>query len=115
MKDILPKEGLVTTLNPLHEGASIEAAEDSGAYFRYMADFIEFGKDDIEAIKQSRPIIEKHLPDIIDGFYAHLLRYPPTRKFFLKMDGSIDEPYLELRMRHQANFWLRTCDGIFDE
>lgn len=115
MKDILPKEGLVTTLKPLHEGATIEAAEDSGAYFRYMADFIEFGKDDIEAIKQSRPIIEKHLPDIIDGFYAHLLRYPPTRKFFLKMDGSIDEPYLELRMRHQANFWLRTCDGIFDE
>ncbi|MCW5880877.1 MAG: Rieske 2Fe-2S domain-containing protein [Anaerolineae bacterium] len=105
----------MATLKPLHEGARIEAAEDSGAYFRYMADFIGFGPADVEAIKQSRPVIEKHLPDIIDGFYVNLLRYPPTRKFFLKTDGSIDEPYLELRMRHQANFWLRTCDGIFDE
>ncbi|MCA1554810.1 MAG: Rieske 2Fe-2S domain-containing protein, partial [Chloroflexi bacterium] len=64
---------------------------------------------------QSKPIIAKHVAEIVDKFYAHLLRYPPTRKFFLTSDGSIDRQYLELRMRHQANFWLRTADANFDD
>ncbi len=105
----------MATLQPLHAGAKIEGATDSGQYFHYMAEFVGFDADDVETIKQTKPIIEKHLPDIINRFYAHLMAYPPTRKFFLKADGSVDEPYLELRMRHQANFWLRTCDGVFDD
>jgi hypothetical protein len=52
-------------------------------------------------------IIEKHLPDIIAGFYVQLLQYPPTRKFFLRKDGTIDEEYLRLRMFHQSHFWRR--------
>ncbi len=105
----------MATIQPLHAGAKIEGATDSGQYFHYMAEFVGFDSDDVETIKQTKPIIEKHLPDIINRFYAHLMAYPPTRKFFLKKDGSVDEPYLELRMRHQANFWLRTCDGVFDD
>ncbi len=85
-------------LKPLHEGAQIQGAADSGAYFKYMAQFVDFNEQDVQAIKQSKPIIEKHVPEIVDKFYAHLLRYPPTRKFFLKKDGTIDQEYLELRM-----------------
>jgi nitrite reductase/ring-hydroxylating ferredoxin subunit len=90
-------------------------APDSGRYFRYMAEFVGFTADDERAIVRSRPIIEKHLPQIVGDFYDHLLRYPPTRKFFLKKDSSIDQDYLELRMRHNANFWLRTTEGNFDD
>ena len=86
-------------------------AEDSGQYFRYMAEFIGFSEADAEAIRQTKSVIEKHLPDIVTKFYAHLLRYPPTRRFFLKKDGSIDHDYLELRMRHLTNFWLRTAEA----
>lgn len=102
-------------LKPLHEGAVIQASDDSGTYFKYMSEFVGFGDDDAAAVRQSKPFIEKHLPEIVDKFYAHVLRYPPTRRFFLKRDGSIDQAYLELRMRHQANFWLRTADAVFDE
>ena len=84
-------------------------AEDSGQYFRYMAEFTGFTEADAEMVRNTKPIIEKHLPDIVTKFYSHLLRYPPTRKFFLKKDGSIDHAYLELRMRHLSNFWLRTA------
>jgi len=90
-------------------------AEDSGQYFRYMAEFTGFTEADAEIVKKTKPIIEKHLPDIVAKFYSHLLRYPPTRKFFVKKDGSIDHAYLESRMRHLSNFWLRTADGIFDD
>ena len=90
-------------------------AADSGRYFRYMAEFIDFTAADAEAIRQTKPIIEQHIPEIVAKFYRHLLRYPPTRQFFLKKDGAIDEEYVELRMRHLTNFWLRTAGGVYDE
>jgi nitrite reductase/ring-hydroxylating ferredoxin subunit/hemoglobin-like flavoprotein len=90
-------------------------APDAGKYFRYMAEFVGFRADDERAIVATRPIIEKHLPKIIADFYDHLLRYPPTRKFFLNQAGEVDQEYLELRMRHNANFWLRTLEGNYDD
>lgn len=94
---------------------SKRGAPDSGKYFRYMADFVGFTAADEQAIVKTRPIVEKHLPGIVSDFYEHLLRYPPTRKFFLKKDGTLDEAYLQLRMRHNANFWLRTVEGNYDD
>lgn len=90
-------------------------AEDSARYFKYMGDFVGLSEKDEETIKRTAPIIEKHLPEIVAKFYAHLLRYPPTRKFFLKKDGSVDQEYVELRMRHLTNFWLRTVKGNYDD
>ena len=90
-------------------------AEDAGRYFQYMADFIGLSKEDVSAIQQTASIIEHHLPEIVAKFYSHLLRYPPTRRFFLKKDGSIDQEYVELRMRHLTNFWLHAAKGNFDD
>ena len=88
---------------------------DSGHYFRYMAEFIGLTAADILAVRQTKPIIEKSLSKIVGEFYEHLLSYPPTRKFFLKRDGSLDIEYIELRMRHLSNFWIRTSDAVFDD
>jgi nitrite reductase/ring-hydroxylating ferredoxin subunit/hemoglobin-like flavoprotein len=92
-----------------------QGSEDSERFFRYMAQFVDFNEADAETIKQTRPIIEKHLPELVSKFYSHLLRYPPTRRLFLKKDGSIDQPYVELRMRHLSNFWLRAASGVYDD
>jgi hypothetical protein len=72
---------------------SHQGAEDSARYFRYMADFIGFSVEDAEIIKRTKPVIEKHLPDIVSKFYSHLLRYHP-RKYFLKADGTLDQEYI---------------------
>ena len=90
-------------------------AQEAGQYFRYMAEFVGFTQNDAEAIHESGLIIEKHLPTIIGNFYTNLLQYPPTRKIFLKKDGSLDEDYLQLRMLHQANFWRRCAGGVYDD
>ncbi len=95
--------------------ATKQGAEDAGKYFRYMSEFVGFTAADADTIRQTKPAVEKHLPDIVSKFYSHLLRYPPTRQWFLKPDGTIDQDYLELRMRHLTNFWLRTASGVFDE
>lgn len=106
----------MTTLDTSHQQAvARQGAEDAGAYFRYMAEYVGFTSADADAIRQTKPIIEKHLPEIVSKFYSHILRYPPTRKFFLNPDGSLNQDYLELRMRHLTNFWLRTSEGVFDD
>ena len=106
------EERIVTTLDTSHQQAvARQGAEDAGEYFRYMADYVGFTSADADAIRQTKPVIEKHLPEIVSKFYAHILRYPPTRKFFLNTDGTLNQEYLELRMRHLTNFWLRAASG----
>lgn len=91
------------------------AALDSGEYFRQMMDFVGFTPDDAAAVHESGLVIEKHIPSIVADFYTHLLRYPPTRKHFLRPDGAIDLDYLEKRMHHLTNFWRRTAQANFDD
>lgn len=91
------------------------AQDDSIRYFRYMAEFVGFTEQDAEKIRSTRYIIEKYIPDMVGGFYTHLLQYPATRKYFLAKDGTIDQEYLELRMYHQVNFWRRTADAVYDD
>lgn len=90
-------------------------AEDAGQYFRYMMEFVGFKPEDAEAIRESGLVIEKYLPKIVSEFYANLLRYPPTRKHFLRKDGTLDQDYLQKRMHHLTNFWRRTASGIYDD
>ena len=74
---------------------------EAGQYFRYMAGYVGFTAADAELIRQTRPIIAKHMPRIVADFYTHLLRYPLTRSLF--------------RMRHLSSFWLRTAEGVYDD
>ncbi|HLA98933.1 MAG TPA: Rieske 2Fe-2S domain-containing protein [Anaerolineales bacterium] len=99
----------------IQQSTGSEHPQDAGRYFKHMAQFVGFSDDDRAAIRESALIIEKHLPDIIGKFYTNLLQYPPTRKHFLKRDGTVDEQYLQLRMYHQANFWRRAAGGFYDD
>jgi len=91
------------------------SAQEAGRYFRHMAQFVGFTKEDAAAIKQSQLVIEKFIPEIVGKFYDHLLHYPPTRRYFLKTDGSLDHEYLQFRMVHLTNFWRRTASGEYDD
>jgi nitrite reductase/ring-hydroxylating ferredoxin subunit len=92
-----------------------QGSDDAGQYFRYMSEFVGFTQSDAEAIKETHLVIEKYIPEIVGKFYAQLLSYPPTRKLFLKKDGSLDQEYLQLRMHHLTNFWRRTAAGVYDD
>ena len=90
-------------------------AADACRYFDFMAQFVDFRPEHAEAIRATRFVVEKHIPDIVADFYTHLLSFPATRKHFQKKDGSIDQEYLQMRMQHQATFWRRTATAVFDE
>lgn len=100
----------------LHPAArSGQDVAEAGRFFRYMAEYVGFTADDAALVRQTKPIIAKHLPAIVSDFYTHLLRYPLTRGLFLLPDGSVNQEYLSLRMRHLSNFWLRTAEGVYDD
>lgn len=99
-----------TTQNRFKRGAA-----DAGRYFDFIAQFVNFQPEHAEAIRATRFVVEKHIPSIVADFYANLLSFPATRKHFLRKDGSIDQEYLEWRMQHQAAFWRRTAQAVFDE
>ncbi len=103
-------ESQVTQEQQSHWGS-----EDAAQYFRYMSEFVGFTQNDADAIKETHLIIEKYIPEIVGKFYAQLLSYPPTRKLFLKKDGTLDQDYLQLRMHHLTNFWRRTSAGVYDD
>jgi len=95
---------------PIHRGG-----QDAPQYFRYMAEFVGFTQDDAEAIRETRLIIEKYIPELVGKFYSNLLSYPPTRKIFSKKGGTVDQEYLQLRMHHLTNFLRRTAAGVYDD
>ena len=88
---------------------------DAGHYFRQMVEFVGFTPSDAQAIRESALVIEKHIPNIVADFYSNLLRYPPTRKYFIHPDGSLNEDYVQKRMHHLTNFWRRTASGVYDD
>jgi len=90
-------------------------ATDANRFFTYIADFVGFTAEDAAAIKDARFVIEKYIPRIVGEFYAQLLRFPATRKHFLKPDSTIDQEYLEMRMQHQVGFWRRVAHANFDQ
>ena len=90
-------------------------AADAGRYFQFMAEFLGFTPADAVAIRETRFVVEKHIPSIVADFYTQVLRYPETRRNFLHSDGRINQEYLEMRMQHQAGFWRRTAAGEFDD
>ncbi len=92
--------------------AAKQGAEDAGKYFRYMSEFVGFTAEDADTIRQTKPIIEKHLPE-----YCFQVLHPSSP---LSADAPVvseerrhdrSRVYLELRMRHLTNFWLRTADA----
>jgi nitrite reductase/ring-hydroxylating ferredoxin subunit len=90
-------------------------AQDAGAYFRNMTQFVGFTPQDAGAIREAALVVEKYLPQIVTDFYTNLLRYPQTRKHFYRKDGTLDQDYLQKRMHHLTNFWRRTCSGEYDD
>ena len=49
------------------------------------------------------------------NFYTQLLECPPTRKYFLKKDGEIDQEYLQLVIHHLTKFCRRTASAELDD
>jgi methyl-accepting chemotaxis protein len=71
-------------------------------------EFLKFSDADRAALVGFRPVLEKHLPDILEKFYSHIRHYPHLIEKF----GG--EANLARAKKAQAGHWLGIFAGNFD-
>jgi len=63
------------------------------ARIAYLQEFLDFGREDIEALASSRKVIKSILPSIVDKVYAKLLKHDITARVFVTRDSrSTEDP-----------------------
>lgn len=71
-------------------------------------EFFELSDDDLTRLAGLRGFAERHIDDLIEGFYALLLSHPETRRFFP------DEPTVQRVKRTQRAYFLGLFEGRCD-
>ena len=100
---------------------------DNGYRFGYLADFIGFGKDDIDAIHSAAPHLGPLVPALVDAVYDKLFSYDATKRHFVPRqsgyDGPIpegldaltlDHPMIAFRKQHLGRYLTRLVTGEYD-
>jgi rsbT co-antagonist protein RsbR len=69
--------------------------------------FLQFGDDDVEALKGFRDVARKYADPVIEEFYKHVLSFEETRSFFAEAHT------LERVKRLQKEYFLRLTEGEY--
>lgn len=70
-------------------------------------EFLDFGDDDVEALKGLGELARKYADPVIEDFYRHILSFEETRSFFR------DPKVLERVKRLQKEYFLRLTEGDY--
>jgi rsbT co-antagonist protein RsbR len=70
-------------------------------------EFLEFKKEDVQALKGLNDIAQKYADPVIEEFYRHILGFEETKAFFR------DPKVLERVKRQQKEYFLRLTEGDY--
>jgi hypothetical protein len=77
---------------------------DSGYRFGYLAEFIGFGSEDVEAIHAAAPALAPLVGSLVDAVYDKLFGYDATKRHFVPRqfgyEGPVPEGLEELTQEH---------------
>ena len=78
---------------------------DLGYRFGYLAEFMEFGPDDIETIAAFAPHIAPAVDTLVDAVYVKLFSYDATKRHFVKRqhgyEGPVPASLDDLNLEHE--------------
>jgi hypothetical protein len=60
--------------------------------FGYLAEFIGFGREDVEAIHAAAPKLAPLVPGLVDAVYVKLFGYDATKRHFVPPQSGYDGP-----------------------
>lgn len=80
--------------------------EDDLAYrFSYLAEFMNFGEDDIAAIHGSAALLAPIVPQLVDAVYDRLFSFDATKRHFVPRqsgyEGDVPESLETLQLDHE--------------
>ena len=103
--------------------------EDDLAYrFGYLAEFMGFTSNDIDAIHGMAPHLAPLVPTLVDAIYVKLFGYDATKRHFVPRqfgyEGqtpesletlTLDHEQIKFRKGHLANYLKRLVTGEYDQ
>jgi hypothetical protein len=96
--------------------------------FAYLAEFMNFGEQDVQTIHSAAPAIAPLVSTLVDAVYEKLFRYDATRRHFVPMQhgyvgpapSNIDDvthnhPLIQFRKGHLAKYLTRLVTQPYDQ
>lgn len=100
---------------------------DLGYRFAYLAEFMQFGEDDIAAIHEAAPLIAPLVPALVDAVYNKLFSYDATKRHFVpRQHGyegpvpasvgelALDHPMIAFRKQHLGRYLEQLVTRPYD-
>lgn len=95
--------------------------------FGYLAEFMEFGADDIDAIHAAADLLGPLVPGLVDAVYVKLFKYDATKRHFVPpqqgYDGalaanvetlSLTDDVIQFRKQHLARYLAALVTRPYD-
>ena len=95
--------------------------------FEYLAEFIGFGKEDVQAIHAAAGRLAPLVPSLVDAVYVKLFSYDATKRHFVPRqhgyDGpapesleslTLDHPQIAFRMQHLGRYLATLVTKPYD-
>jgi rsbT co-antagonist protein RsbR len=95
-------EAMYTRFEPLPDEMALDETE-----IKRRKEFLEFGKDDADALRELSDIARKYAEPVIEELYRHFLAFDDTRAFFH------DARTLERVKQLQRDYFLRLTQGEY--
>jgi hypothetical protein len=100
---------------------------DLGYRFGYLAEFMAFGPEDVEAIHATAPYLAPLVPTLVDAVYFKLFGYDATKRQFVPRQSgyegevpanldslTLDHDQIRFRKAHLANYLQRLVTGTYN-
>ncbi len=101
--------------------------KDLGYRFAYLAEFMGFGPEDVEAIHAAAPLLAPVVPQLVDAVYVKLFGYDATKRHFAQPQGgyegkvpadvaslSMDHELIAFRKAHLAAYLKKLVTAAYD-
>jgi signal transduction histidine kinase len=77
--------------------------------YQELQHYVGWGDDDVERVRALAPLLEPHLPALIEDFYAEIERHPEAARVFTGGQAQVD------RLKNSLLSWLRDLlSGPYD-
>jgi hypothetical protein len=100
---------------------------DLGYRFKYLAEFMELGAGDIEAIHGSAALLAPLVPGLVDAVYVKLFNYDATKRHFVppqtgfegtlptSLDSlTLDDEVIQFRKNHLGRYLTTLVTRAYD-
>jgi len=101
--------------------------KDLSYRFGYLAEFVDFGPEDVAAIHATAPQLAPLVPALVDAVYVKLFSYDSTKRHFVPrqfgyegtvpaslQELTLDHEQIRFRKAHLGNYLKRLVTGAYD-